>query len=432
MLSRLRHALLPLLASLPLAVACGGSGDDSSSDDAITNIPETSIRNQKDTGNCWLFATAAWAESLEYAALIQQGQASATDKSTSPKHLSPAYWDYWDWYTKITTGQIKGLKTLQDYKDALDSGGSWGAAVEIIQKYGLARAADFAPGKNKDADNATAALDAMAHALTTGALKTKAQRQDPSAVRKALDDAFGIGGAISDGLTQVFGDGSKTFDGGGAQASGFVIDPAHHIVRLPRADGHYELRPLAQAIGQRAGGDDPDSRVGDWAWNVTPFKNGSPAENRAYFKRVQRALHAGVPLPISWYVASNGDPDDTGAYKTTPADVADADDSGGHETLLDDYEADNVPGVGKLAAGTPATEDQKKAALADEAKIVFLRVKNSWGGRAGATPAPKGYNDLYFEYLTGTVQVCPKGKKPPSKSCSQEIPLEDITLPAGF
>src|SRR5262249_3501256 len=159
-----------------------------------------------------------------------------------------------------------------------------------------------------DADATMAALDAMAHALASGDLRTKAARQDPKAVRKALDVAFGINGAVASGLTRVFGDGSKTFDNGGAHASGIVIDPAADRVRLPHADGHFEIRPLRDAIGQRAPGDDADARVGDWAWNVTPFKPGSPEENRAYFKRVQRALHAGVPLPISWYVASNGDP----------------------------------------------------------------------------------------------------------------------------
>src|SRR5262249_19256014 len=156
-----------------------------------------------------------------------------------------------------------------------------------------------------------------------------------------------------------------------------------------------------------------------------------PPETRDYFRRIQRALHAGVPLPVSWYAADNGDPNSTGEYRSIPTTPADADASGGHETLLDDYEADQVPGFGRLTAGTAATSDQQNAALSDETKIVFLRVKNSWGGRTGETRAPAGHNDLYFEFLTGKLRSCPKDE-PTSDKCTDEVPLEDVTLPAGF
>ena len=43
-----------------------------------------------------------------------------------------------------------------------------------------------------------------------------------------------------------------------------------------------------------------------------------------------------------------------------------------------------------------------------------------------------GVNDLYVEYLTGTVRVCPAGVPRTSRACHNEIPLEDVTLPAGF
>lgn len=43
-----------------------------------------------------------------------------------------------------------------------------------------------------------------------------------------------------------------------------------------------------------------------------------------------------------------------------------------------------------------------------------------------------GHNDLYVDYLTGHVHVCPDGVLPPDERCADEVPLEDVTLPAGF
>ena len=59
-------------------------------------------------------------------------------------------------------------------------------------------------------------------------------------------------------------------------------------------------------------------------------------------------------------------------------------------------------------------------------------MKYSWGGRTGETKAPAGHNDLYYEFLTGSLRSCPEGAKPTSRDCTDEVPLEDVTLPAGF
>lgn len=420
------------LAALPL-LACSSDGAPSSdAADNLTDIPETMFRNQKDTGNCWLYATAAWIESLEYGALIARGKARADDPTTAPHHIAPSYWDYWDWYAKITTeGGLSG-KGKANLKDQLDSGGSWGAAVELVKARGMMRGRTFVTRGVKEADLTEQALAAMVDSLTSGALHTKASRKDLVLVRQELNRAFQLDDATIADLDRAFGeDGAKTF-ADDAKANDAVLSAADLEVRLPKPDGTTELRKLAEAIGDRAEGDDPDKRVGAWAWRVVPFEQGSKAATRAYFRRIQRALHAGVPLPISWYVPSSGDPDGDGTYKTIPETPADPDASGGHETLLDDYEIDGVPGFGRLAAGSPATAAQKEAALSDAAQIVFLRVKNSWGGKTGETKAPAGHNDLYFEFLTGTLRVCPAGAKPTSKKCEDQVPLEDVTLPAGF
>jgi len=415
-----RNALV-LGGSLFACAACVVPSADSI-EDSVTTTPETSVRNQKDTGNCWLYATTAWVESLEYADRIDRGTASADDPSTRPEHFSVAYLDYWDWYTKITTGQVK-YKRAQTIKDTLDSGGSWGAAVEIIASYGLMRTTDFSD--KKDADLATSALDSITKSLISGALRDPNARRNGAIVRRELDKAFGLKASVSSALASAFDDGSTKFPS--AAASSTVIDPNAFEVLLPIRDARSERHALIDAIGDRAGGDDPDKRTGAYAWSVVAFDAQAQSDTREYFRRVQRALNAGVPLPISWYFASNGDPTNQGKYTDIPAKPAVVADSGGHETLIDDYEVKDVPGYGTLAAGTPASQDAMNASLDDGARVVFLRVKNSWGASEGTG----GHDDLYFDYLTGTLRVCPKGD-PKSAKCTTEIPLEDVTLPAGF
>ncbi len=429
-----RHAF-STLGLIALAACSGAAGPTDDSSEAVTSVPETSARDQKDTGNCWLYATAGWVESLEYSAAIARGEASASDPTTRPQHVSVAYWDYWDWYTKITTGAIKGKKAAA-LKDGLDSGGSWGAAVEIAKRYGVARSRSLLGDGNdavhNEADKTLAALGAMVKSLSTGALSSAAARKDGARVRKELDAAFGFVAGTSDAFTAAFGaDGKKTFETGDAVAGDVVKGPADIAVRVPRPGKSAETVTLVDLIGERAKSDDPDGRVGPRAWSVVPFEAKTPAETRAYFRRIQRALNDGVPLPISWYVASNGDDGHEGQYKTISPTPADADNSGGHETLIDDYEVNGVPGFGRLAAGTPASDEAKRAALDDAAHVVFLRVKNSWGTKANAF-GPAGYNDLYFDYLTGKMRVCPAKTPATSKKCTDQIPLEDVTLPAGY
>lgn len=59
-----------ILAALP----CIDRASDetvATSDESFTAVPETPVRDQKDSGDCWLFATTGWVESLEYGALVQ-------------------------------------------------------------------------------------------------------------------------------------------------------------------------------------------------------------------------------------------------------------------------------------------------------------------------------------------------------------------------
>jgi hypothetical protein len=238
---------------------------------------------------------------------------------------------------------------------------------------------------------------------------------------------------MKNALTAVFGaDGKRTLDDGTAtSSSSIVISPADLEVLAPRAGAGADIRPLIDVIGTATSAEDPDHRKGPYAWSVVAYTHHSPAATRAYFKRIQLALHAGVPVPNSWFLADNVDPDGTlGAYENVPAVPAGATDSVDHETLIVDYEVTDVPGVGTLKAGVDATPAERDAALDDSATIVFFRVKDSYATRV-VNGKRVTMNDLYVDYLTGKVRVCPVGA-PTSPKCHDVIPLEDVTLPPGF
>lgn len=385
------------LAALSLIVVAACSADDSAtSSDDVTSVPESGVRDQKDTGNCWLFATTGWAESLEIAA----------DPSAAAKgHWAVTYLDYWDWLAKITKNGIRA-KTDQGVKDELDSGGSWGAASELILAHGLVRQSEFTT-EASEANLIVSAQAVMADSLLHGALKTTASRKDETLVRSELDRAFGVTHAFTPTM------------------------PSAIEVRLPKRDGTHVIATLADAIGTAKSADDPDTRVGPLAWSHLAFhKNLSLAKRRDFFRRVQRALHGGVPVPIGWYWADTANVE--GVFRAPPDKPADPIESAYHEALIDDYEANDVPGFGTLHAGDVASPQAQAAALAEKTQIVFLRIKDSFGALKRPDGAPPGYDDVYMDYLLGTVHTCPKGVAPTSARCSDNDVLDDVVLPAGF
>jgi hypothetical protein len=109
---------------------------------------------------------------------------------------------------------------------------------------------------------------------------------------------------------------------------------------------------------------------------------------------------------------------------------------GGHMTVMHDYQAE-VPGIGLLEAGKPATPEQMNAALGEGVKIQFVRVKNSWGGirpdRWNESAIP-GFHDLEMKYLNGPIKECAeKDGHTDTTNCTREVtPLWDVVLPAGY
>lgn len=406
------------LATVAALVALGGCGASSSpvatgDDDEIVEIPTGSVRDQSQTGNCWLYATTAWIESL-----------SADAKTGNVRELSTAYLVYWDFYAQIL-GAERGFKGV-DW-----TGGSWGKAAELALAYGMVPHVAFTGERSLDAD-AKIALEALTEvnaSLKRGALKSRAARKDPVRVRRELDRAFKLSTTLIAAMDTAFGaDGARTFETG-AVASGPLLAPGSIRVRTPTAPGA-PLREatLRDALGDRAG-DDPDERTGPLAWTRRPLAPETDASRRktamrTFLKRIQRALHDGVPVPIAWCVEDAGK---DGRNRFTKA-VSGVTDECAHETLVTDYEV-RLPDGRVLHAGEKASPEDLRRALADDAQVVLLRVKNSWG----LTDAPKqGFTDLYADYLGSSVRSCPDEDET-SEDCHEwSFLVEDVALPPGY
>lgn len=132
LLDRLRRFAPGVLLALGLAASgCSGSSDEESaaSDDAITNIDNTKVKHQV-IGNCWLYATVGWVEALHL-------------KATAEKlDLSESYLTYWRWFDVLGTSP-----DVASAAAAVNDGGTWELASELIRRYGLMAETDSLPSR---------------------------------------------------------------------------------------------------------------------------------------------------------------------------------------------------------------------------------------------------------------------------------------------
>ncbi len=472
-----RSSLVALVLGASVAsvgsVACGSPNGAvvTSDDNDVTSIPVSSVQDQGQSGNCWLYATAGWMESLHAA---RTGDTSL--------HLAPSYWLYWDLYDQIVNGEIAATGGQVIF------GGYWARAVDLAARYGMMKMGDF------EADDAVAsvnALNAVNAAIASGALGPDAQK-DRTTVLATLNHALGLSDALATALANTFGkDGTRTFDVGAQAADPTILSPHDFAIRTVRAGTDPVASTLDQVLGVRGAPIDPTvpryfTRVGPLAWQtvvpgvgqsagVAPGqfrkmpRRGAPlgdgvdggsvdggsfgmdggagssagtVDMERFFGRMQRALNDGAPLPFGWFV-SFGAVDMAGRFHATPAAVY-ASQTGGHETLVTDYEVTGVPGSGTIPVGFQASEAQKQAALAGH--ITFFRTKNSWGSSPVGWLEPlAGYNDLDTDYLTSALTVCPDPAanagddaaspvgSPTLGACSALAPLVlDVGLPPGY
>lgn len=398
------------LAALPLTVACDDGLDTDDAD--ITDIKNSSVKNQS-IGNCWVYATIGWAESLH---LTQSGE---------ELNLSESWVSYWHWFEQIAGPQSGQPTIAQLDKGQIGTGGWYGVAAELMRKYGVISEGKFIPEEAEAARSArqSSALSAINESLKNGALKDPVARRDRALVRKELDKAWGLTATTTAMMDQTFGAKvDKTL------LSSSIVIPADSGIMNPKDISVGKKISLADAIGTPASSFNVLQRKGTYAWNEVSYPTTTKAR-RDFFKKMQSSMHAGMPVIMVWYVdfAGLNSQNEFLAPPTTPGR------QGGHMTIVEDYQVSNVPGFGTLEAGTLITDNKAlTAALADEATIDFIRMKNSWGSSLAppeASPDLRGYYDIYKAYIDGPITKC---KEANGDKCGQKSTgpgLTSLVLP---
>lgn len=395
-----------LLATSLLALGVGCSSQnttDTAEDDAISGVLSTEVLNQGITGNCWIYAGGAFVE--------------ATSGMTEG-HYSIAYLSYWDWYERITATPANNQMKWW--------GGSWERFRMLGSRYGLMAIQSFVMDDLKDT---TAAYQRIAASMKSGALATEKARKDPAIVRAELNRAFKLPAPMVRALELLFTAGRPVDLEHGATAAPPITSPEAITVRVPKPDGSLESVSLQDVFGTL---NLLGNRTGRKMWQVALYPGSADAppsadEVHAFYRRIQRVLNTGTPMPFSWFV-DNARKNQFGEFKGVNAGASAS--IGSHQVLVTDYQVTNVPKFGTLRAGEPATDEQKQAALDPAASLEFFRVKNSWGPQP-KNPQP-GYNDIYADYLGAPSTTCPTDD--PTVTGCIRVPgmLRAVALPPGF
>jgi hypothetical protein len=407
-------SVLALAASSLAGCADQAEGDADTAQADITSVDHSSVKRQS-IGNCWIYATTSWLEALHRAA------------TNDPVDISESYLTYWHWFDQVIAGEATA---------EIGTGGGYYVAVDIISRYGLMKEGDFLPSE-AEVEMSTrqqTALDAMNASLKSGVLADRELRKNREVVRKELNRAWGLDANVVRRIDAVFGAGvertlDSSFDAFAASAENRVIHAMDFDARLKDpATGQFVVKPLAEALGLGVG-------TSPLAWKPVEYPTAS-GERRAFWKRVQRALHDEQPVLVSWKIDFNALRRDS-VVSMSELTRRGPGVQGDHMTVMHDYQAE-VPGLGLLPAGQQATPAQMEAALADGTTIQFVRVKNSWGGlrpdRWDVSALP-GYHDLELAYLDGPIKQCEvdaSGHTDPARCTREATPLIDVVLPAGY
>ncbi len=459
----MKRSLLGAITASLVLFGCTAQGVDESPDDiddissSVSDVPQSPVKRQY-IGNCWLYATAGWAESLHL---------SATGKVLN---LSETYWTYWDWYRTILDGNIEAIT-----RD--DIGGFFSEAAEIIATYGLMLETDFVPGETdiSGAERQQRALAAIRAALTkkpaqpskdeliaqvAGKLATKKARSNPELVRATLNEAFQLSKNVAANLAKVFE--AKTAHHRSVDTLDPSVVESASILRSKEFKIQYKAGPFSRARASTLDrilppkGSDQAPQDGANYWHRVAYPGAAEIadkatrarERRRLQIRAQRALHDEQPVLIEWYVA-NGGGDSEGAYRQAPAVFQGG---GGHLSIVHDYGV-KLPNGEELPVGVDLVEQFNRnmikgdlvqafrlwaklnAALDDDAKLVMFRIKNSWGLGGNSLPSLPGYYDLYREYLDNDAIVLQGLGCTPEQydweDCSG-APLQAFVLPPGY
>ncbi|MBX3204444.1 MAG: hypothetical protein KF764_05215 [Labilithrix sp.] len=401
------------LALPAVGVGCSHAGEAQTSSDDVVTLPHTDVKNQA-IGNCWLYANASWLEALHK---------SATDEALD---LSESYWSYWHWYLQILWSADESPDNRYADRKEVETGGFFWEASHIMKYFGAMREGDFIPEEatSSRSNRQSTALAAINRSLRDGALKDRAARKDLDLLRKEMDAAWQLSPEVIERLDTAFGRRlEKGPDMSSFEAHKVLSSTKLMVTAVEPSTREKQTVSLLDILPSFDG--QPNGR---FAWQEAYYP-ADAAGRRDFLKRAQRALHDGVPPLLTFTV------DFAAMRGSTFADVpASPGRQGGHMVAMSDYEIEGVPGFGTLKAGVDASPEELEAALADDAKLVFLRVKNSWGPTgAGSEFSVSGHYDLYMKYLDGPIKNClqPDGTTN-LENCRDQTPFTSLVLPAGY
>ena len=418
-MARLKTWLKTAVCTLGLlgAAACGDHGQDSGD---VTDVQHSDVKDQT-IGNCWVYASVGWAESL-----VLRYTGNELD-------ISESYITYWHWFEQITTpahGERR-VSTLKDEEDPeLKTGGFWGVAGEVMLRYGMMQEGDFiaADAESIRSSRQRQARSAINASLRNGELSDPEKRSDPTVVRAELDKAWELSEDIVAALDQTFGqDVATTLYDRVAPEGVLITRPADYGVGHLDEGGVQRRITLADAIGGANSSGSWNVRRGDYAWQRTSYPS-SASRRRDFQIAVQRALHASQPVLLSWTVDFNAMK--VNKFEAPPTSPGR---QGGHLVVLEDYQINDVPGHGTLKAGETVLDSATlEAALAPEAKVEFFRIKNSWGEDLAPDNVEElaGYHDLYMTYLDGPITKCHEVDGDSCGRKTQEAPWKNSILPS--
>lgn len=385
MASRVLSGKLATLLFCGAAALVGGCAADAPSgatqSDDVTSVSATPAKEQS-IGNCWIYATLGWVESMHLA------------RTGEGLNLSESYLTYLAAFTRITSEEF-----VFDVRGEWNTGDFFGQGAELIARYGLMDEAAFIASEasvDRSARQEAADRAIIAALSRGGALDTPDKRADKKRVREVLDAAYKLPEEISAKMTELFGaDLSRTRQRGARLPEKGFRDPARMIVA--RAPNGHEIT-LDEAIGELdparevSAVRDRKERRGAYAWERVEITDEASLAKATL--RMKRALNAGFPVPIDWYPAWDSMRMPEGSFHAPVRGKG-----GWHASLAHDYQI-RLEGGRVLPVGEPVTDPALLAAtLSPRAEIELVRMKNSWGREIGPLSA-RGFTDATWGYLT--------------------------------
>ncbi|MEY2987928.1 MAG: hypothetical protein RJB13_1449 [Pseudomonadota bacterium] len=408
MLISLRHLCAGSLLSglLTLSVACSGlenagssNGQDPVNPIALSstktvNLPHTSPKWQS-IGNCWAYAAAGWIESL----MLRTDGQDVLDVSET--YITYRHYEQQLAYT---------------FDDELETGGSFQQATRLILTYGLMTEADFAPDEanSTKSDRQKQATNILNESIAFGPLS---QSRSKAVVRSELDRAFGVN--------------MKELEEKIVNPSDILVSTGRgQIERL--SDVMASWREISWPIDFSSYPDAPQPGA-----PAKPIRNPEITEQQiALLRRAMRAMNAGHPIVLNWFVDFNG-MNQEGVFGLNDLEENGLGRQGYHSTVAEDYVAEGFDPFEGRYFRTPEGEvsDSLKATAARFGIPTAFIIKNSWGGSERLDRASyfrdgeKGYHKLMSDYLFAFI---PQLNEETQSFQGFTTGLNGIILPPGF